>query len=144
MKINDVEGEWRLNINFLLVPPELIDQWKGKVSKTEWVLWAEWYNNAPSIWNLAYIDKEGNVRMFIYGSWDPLEREMRIIRMTCDKAFYTVRGDILKDTIHIMRATKEKFKAKILYFESDVWWTYLRKLGDGELRLSKAKIMEVI
>lgn len=138
-----LEGTWRSNVNFLSVPIELVEQFKGRVSKNDWVVWADWYNKCPSIWNLAFVSKEGVVEAFMYGSWEPLERELRVIRITVNKGLYSYSGVIMQEAIDVLRILAKKMEVRFVYFETTAWKVFLRKLK-GEVNLSKAKILEVL
>lgn len=136
------KGVWRANVNFLSVPVELVEQFKGKVSKSEWVVWAKWYNNNPGTWNLAYIEDD-TVMVFIYGSWEPLDRELRVVRIVADKRLQGIKGEVLKEAIDTLRVFSKKVNATFVYFETDAWKVFERKLK-GEIRVMKARILEVL
>jgi len=138
-----VTGVWKLNVNFLSLPPEMIDQWGGKIDKTEWVVWADWYNKCPNVWNLAYVEKDDKVTMFMYGIWEPLEREMRVLRITSNKKFFTFSGDVLREAIDVLRIVAKDYMVKKVYFETEKYKVFERKLK-GDIKLDKARILEVL
>jgi hypothetical protein len=79
----------------------------------------------------------------MYGSWEPLERELRVIRITVNKGLYSYSGVIMQEAIDVLRILAKKMEVRFVYFETDAWKVFLRKLK-GEVKLSKAKILEVL
>jgi hypothetical protein len=134
---------WWRNIDFKNVPPLLSGQVKGcPFTSEDWLAWADWYNRLPNIWNFALM-KDEEVMAFIYGYWDPLERELRIMRLSIHPTLFSAGMTAVGEaTISQLKLLAKELNIRSIIFETTEWRAWMRK-SSGMLKLLKGRILGV-
>jgi hypothetical protein len=135
---------WIRNIRFECVPATLVKQCRGaRFNHDDWLVWSDWNNRCPNIWNIALYNDEGDcIVAFVYGWWDPMDRELRVTRITAHPYLFRIDGKVLEDALEEIQRYASELKAVMVYWETTAWRAFKRKLGD-DVHITNARVLEV-
>ena len=143
-QINCDELRWVRNIKFEQVPVGLIEQVYGHPhTHEEWLKWCDWFNQLYNIWNAAAVDETNTIRIFLYGTWDPLLSEMRVVRLTAYPGLFRSNGKVLWKVKEVLMPWARELGMKRVYWESCKWKAMLRKCP-GEFKVIDTRLVEVV
>ncbi|MFA7164033.1 MAG: hypothetical protein WC097_07755 [Eubacteriales bacterium] len=118
--------DYRFNIPFSHVNQELVEQLTGREYNYEdYLRWSKYMDASPSIWNLGVFD-DIELIFFLYGLWNPLEKEMEIKRATMLKEFWPNKWELVGEAIRHMRFACAELGVKHLYFITPKWEGYMK------------------
>lgn len=131
------------NIPFANVPIELIEQLNSCDFTYEQYLEAcPIYDDLPCYWNFALAD-DGVIIGFVYGTYEPLERFMHVIRCTLSKEARQKRSYLLDMVVECLCKVSDQMGATNVFFITDRDDIFRNKLGD-KIKLSQGKVLEVV
>lgn len=126
------------NIPFQAIPRGPIEL-LGRYPYEEYLKYADYLNR--TYWNIVVCSKD-KVEAVMWGHYDPLEKHMRIISLAVHKDRYGFSKDFLSFINDELKKTAQELGAERIFFESDRYKAYLRKL-DGLVKLTEARVLEV-
>ena len=134
---------WFHNIPFRQVPKNLIEQFYAYT-------YEEYLEFCPMLsrmyWNIAGYgldSKSPGMKVFLWGSFDPLERLVHVIRITIHPELFRVDGSFLEVILEELERYALELKVVRIYWITDSWRSFLRKLPN-KVQLSEGKVIEVV
>jgi len=97
-------------------------------------------------WNIAgygLTSKSPGMKVFLWGSFDPLERLVHVIRITIHPELFRVDGSFLEVILEELERYALELKVVRIYWITDSWRSFLRKLPN-KVQLSEGKVIEVV
>jgi len=108
--------KWVFGVPFEEVPEELVRQIKDRSFEyKEFIKWGSVLGKIPTIWTLGLLNSLDEIKLFVYGTWNPLENEIEIKRATIDKELED-REDILEGFVEEIIKLKQLREVKNVYF----------------------------
>lgn len=93
-KILREQLKWHRDVPFIFVTPEIFCQFQGHRFTAEEFYKSEIWKN-PMYWNSGLFLGERMV-VFIYGIWDPLEKDLNMKRLAADTLFQSPQKTIIE------------------------------------------------
>ncbi len=89
---------WVENIPFGSVPKGFIMQLSDcDYTYDDYLKRCQIMDKSPFYWNLAVLNEEGQIKVFMWGTYEPLEKLLHVLRVTANPKYFTYRGDVLKE-----------------------------------------------
>lgn len=130
----------RVNTPFELVPEGFVA--KFGYTYDEYLSWCPFLNSCAAYWNIVILNEETQLLAIAWGSWNPLEKHMEIIRASIHPSMFRVGNAFLQ---HFLKEVKNY--ALLLGIDKLYWKSnrkaWIRKL-DGFVRQAKTKVIEVL
>lgn len=142
-EVQDLEFElvWVRNVPFSAAPKACIEQIPERSFNYEKYLGlCAWLDSMPNYWTLAAYDNSNQMQFFAWGTFDLLEGEMRVLRVSCIKQRQSVKGLIIKMGLEEVKRWAQEFGLQRVQWETHKWKSYERKL-DGLAYTSEARVM---
>ena len=119
---------YTFNIPFSDVSQELVEQLTGReFHYDDYLRWSRYMDGSPSIWNLG-VFSENRLIFFLYGLWNPLEKEMEIKRATMLKEFWPYKWKLVTMVIKHLETACLALDIKHLYFITPKWEGYMKRV----------------
>lgn len=143
-RISYSELMWKDNVSFTSIDRQLIEQFRDRAFTYEsFIKWGEFMDCLPNVWNMVMVDKDGVTRVFVYGHFNPLEKEMEVKRVSIHPDLMTVFGGFMFEFDKRIKALAKRFGVLHVYCVTRYWRHFLRKMP-GILKESDVKILEVL
>lgn len=130
---------WVRDIPFDCIPQPFVDQLPEKhFDYQKFLAHAEWLSKVPWYWNLVGLDDQG-IKAVCWGTWDPLEDEMRLMRISLHPSWWRIDGRIICSLIQELRIWASERHVETLAWSTHRWKALERKLR-GEARVTEARV----
>ena len=130
--MNETKLKWVTNVPFSMVPYSIVSQFNGhRFSISEFYESDIW--RFPEHWN-AGLFFEDRMIAFIYGTYDPLERDLFMKRLAADPEFQMgIKNNLIQMVLNEVENIARQKGAKII-------WTMVSRKGFYRKRAGRGKI----
>lgn len=139
----DPLGKWFFNIPFSAVPEGFVKQLTNcPYTYPQYKKLCPTLDELQTYWNLALIDSEDNMLVFLWGTYEPLEKIMQVLRCSIHPSQFKFKGELLLRVVDLLKQLALALNLDKVVWITNHWEAFLRKLP-GVVKLSDAKVMEV-